>query len=164
LKDRVSVAASFGDVDNSGHEDLFVTTVNEGNVLFQNDGHGHFKDITHEAGLELVAHSSGSFFFDYDKDGLVDLLVCNVGVYTTNEKGREGAYVGLKTRFLATSIPNASSTQFSTRIWATISSRMSRRKSDSIRAGGVAMQALRICKVMAGRRLLPEYARFGTLI
>jgi len=46
LKDRISVGAAFADVNNSGHEDLFVTTVKEGNVLFQNDGHGHFKDIT----------------------------------------------------------------------------------------------------------------------
>ncbi len=99
LKDRVSVAASFGDVNNTGRQDLFVTTVNEGNVLFQNDGHGHFKDITHEAGLDLAAHSSGSFFFDYDNDGLLDLLVCNVGVYTTNDKDPEGAYVGLRDAF-----------------------------------------------------------------
>jgi hypothetical protein len=99
MKDRVSVTASFGDVDNSGHQDLYVTTVNEGNVLFQNDGHGHFKDITHEAGLDLVAHSSGSFFFDYDNDGLLDLLVCNVGVYTTDQKDADGAYVGLRDAF-----------------------------------------------------------------
>jgi len=50
----------------------------------------HFKDITKEAGLDLVTHSSGAFFFDYDNDGLVDLLVCNVGVYTTTEKGAGG--------------------------------------------------------------------------
>jgi hypothetical protein len=99
LKERVSVSAVFGDVDNTGHQDLFVTTVNEGNVLFQNDSRGHFKDITHQAGLDLVAHSSGAFFFDFDNDGLVDLLVCNVGVYTTNEKGPEGAYVGMKDAF-----------------------------------------------------------------
>jgi hypothetical protein len=99
LKDRVSVSAAFGDVDNTGHQDLFVTTVNEGNVLFQNDGHGHFKDISHESGLDLIAHSSGAFFFDFDNDGLVDLLVCNVGVYTTKEKGPEGAYVGMKDAF-----------------------------------------------------------------
>lgn len=99
MKDRVNVSAAFADVDNTGHQDLFVTTVNEGNVLFQNDGHGHFKDITKEAGLGLVTHSSGAFFFDYDNDGLVDLLVCNVGVYTTTEKGPEGAYVGLRDAF-----------------------------------------------------------------
>ena len=76
-----------------------MTTVNEGNVLFKNDGHGHFTDITQDAGLDLHAHSSGAFFFDYDNDGLVDLLVCNVGVYTSDEKGADGEYVGLKDAF-----------------------------------------------------------------
>jgi hypothetical protein len=99
LKDRVNVSAAFGDVANTGHQDLYVTTVNEGNVLFQNDGQGHFKDITHEAGLDLVAHSSGAFFFDYDNDGLIDLVVCNVGVYTTAEKDDQGVYVGMKDAF-----------------------------------------------------------------
>jgi len=99
LKDRVSVGASFADVNNTGHQDLFVTTVNQGNVLFENDGHGNFKDITKEAGLGLVSHSSGAMFFDYDNDGLVDLLVCNVGVYTSDEKGPHGEYVGLKDAF-----------------------------------------------------------------
>lgn len=61
LKDRVSVSGAFGDVDNTGHEDLYVTSVNQGNVLFRNDGHGHFKDITHEAGLDLISHSSRLF-------------------------------------------------------------------------------------------------------
>jgi enediyne biosynthesis protein E4 len=99
LKDRISVSASFADIDNTGHEDLYVTTVNEGNVLFKNDGHGNFTDITKDAGLDLHAHSSGAFFFDYDNDGLVDLLVCNVGVYTSHEKGADGEYVGLKDAF-----------------------------------------------------------------
>jgi hypothetical protein len=99
LKDRISASASFADIDNSGHEDLFVTTVNQGNVLFQNDGHGHFKDITQEAGVGLAAHSSGAVFFDYDNDGLVDLLVCNVGVYTSDKKGAHGEYVGLPDAF-----------------------------------------------------------------
>jgi hypothetical protein len=100
VKDRVSVAASFADVNNSGHQDLYVTTVNQRNVLFENDGHGNFKDITQEAGLTLVSHSSGSMFFDYDNDGLPDLLVCNVGAYTSNEKGPHGEYVGLKDAFV----------------------------------------------------------------
>jgi hypothetical protein len=99
LKGRVSVSAAFGDVDNTGHQDLYVTTVNQGNALFQNDGRGHFKDITHEAGVDLVAHSSGAFFFDYDNDGLVDLLVCNVGAYTTDEKDSDGAYIGMREAF-----------------------------------------------------------------
>ena len=96
---RISVAAAFADIDNDGDQDLFVTTVRGGNVLFENDGHGHFKDISMEAGVDLVAHSSGAFFFDYDNDGLLDLFVCNVGQYTNDEKGADGQYVGLHDAF-----------------------------------------------------------------
>src|SRR5215469_9225986 len=99
LLGRVSVAASFADIDNDGDQDLFVTTVRGGNVLFENDGHGHFRDISREAGVNLAAHSSGAVFFDYDNDGLVDLLVCNAGKYTTDAKGPDGAYVGLEDAF-----------------------------------------------------------------
>src|SRR5580692_3463121 len=99
LSGRISVAAAFADIDNDGDQDLFVTTVRGGNALFENDGQGHFKDITQEAGLSLVAHSSGAFFFDYDNDGLVDLLVCNVGKYTTDQRGPDGEYVGIQGAF-----------------------------------------------------------------
>src|SRR5207245_343603 len=47
---RVSVAAAFADIDNDGDEDLFVTTVRGGNVLFENDGHGNLTAISKEAG------------------------------------------------------------------------------------------------------------------
>jgi hypothetical protein len=85
LADRVSVGASFGDVDNDGDPDLFVTSVRVGNVLFQNDGGGRFQDITAAAGLAHKGHSSGTVFFDYDRDGLLDMLVTNVGQYTSPE-------------------------------------------------------------------------------
>ena len=99
LAGRISVGAAFADIDNEGREDLFVTTVLGGNVLFKNDGHGHFVDISKDSGLDLVSHSSGAFFFDYDKDGLLDLLVCNVGVYTNQERGPNGEFVGLADAF-----------------------------------------------------------------
>jgi len=99
LQGRIGVGASFADIDNDGDQDLFVTTVRGGNALFENDGHGHFRDISKQAGVDLVAHSSGAVFFDYDRDGLLDLLVCNVGVYTSDEKGPDGEYVGLKDAF-----------------------------------------------------------------
>ena len=99
LPGRISVAAAFADIDNDGDQDLFVTTVRGGNVLLENDGHGHFKDISKEAGVDLVAHSSGAVFFDYNQDGLLDLLVCNVGKYTGDSKGPDGEYVGLQDGF-----------------------------------------------------------------
>jgi hypothetical protein len=92
LTDQVGVTASFADVDNDGDPDLFVTTVRHGNHLFENLGGGQFRDITLEAALEYSGHSSGSVFFDFDRDGLLDLFVCNVGVYTENTKGRGGFY------------------------------------------------------------------------
>ena len=55
LPGRISVTASFADIDNDGAQDLFVTTVLGGNALFKNDGHGHFRNISKEAGLDLVS-------------------------------------------------------------------------------------------------------------
>jgi len=99
LADRISVTASFADIDNDGDQDLFVTTVRGGNVLFENDGRGHFTDISKAAGVDYVGHSSGGVFFDFDRDGLVDLYVCNVGHYAIDEKGKGGAFVGTSDGF-----------------------------------------------------------------
>ncbi len=99
LADRISVSASFGDIDNDGDPDLFVTTVRNGNVLFNNDGTGRFTDIASSSGTDYSGHSSGSMFFDYDRDGLIDLFVSNVGVYTTDEIGPDGYYVGVLDAF-----------------------------------------------------------------
>ena len=99
LPDQISVTASFADYDNDGDADLFVTTVRKGNHLFRNDGHGRFTDVTAAAGLEYSGHSSGAVFFDYDRDGKLDLFVANVGRYTTDKIGRGGYYVGMEDAF-----------------------------------------------------------------
>ncbi len=99
LKGRVGVTATFVDVNNDGHPDLYVTTVRGGNALFLNDGHGRFRDIAKEAGVDYVGHSSAPVFFDYNNDGLPDLFLVNVGKYTTDEKGEGGYYVGLPDAF-----------------------------------------------------------------
>ncbi|HET7220100.1 MAG TPA: CRTAC1 family protein [Vicinamibacterales bacterium] len=81
---KVGVTASFADIDNDGDADLYATTVRGGNVLFENDGTGRFKDITAAAGLSYTGHSSGVVFFDYNRDGRLDLFLVNVGRYTTD--------------------------------------------------------------------------------
>ncbi|HVY69425.1 MAG TPA: VCBS repeat-containing protein, partial [Verrucomicrobiae bacterium] len=116
LADKICVAASFADIDNDGLPDLFVTTVRMGNHLFKNLGHGKFSDITAESGLghskesgpDRSFHSSGAVFFDYDNDGLLDLFVANVGVYTTNDKGRGGFYLGRRDAFQGWRFPSRS--------------------------------------------------------
>ena len=97
--DVVSVGAAFADTDNDGDPDVFLTSVRGGNVLFENDGTGRFTDITKAAGLEYSGHSSGTLFFDYDKDGRLDLFLTNVGVYTTQEQGEGGYYVAFADAF-----------------------------------------------------------------
>ena len=99
LADKISVTASFGDIDNDGDPDLYVTTVNQGNHLFENLGDGRFKDISKAAGVDHVGHSSGVTFFDYNRDGRLDLFLSNVGVYTIEETGRGGAFVGRRDAF-----------------------------------------------------------------
>ncbi len=99
LPNQISVGASFADIDNDGYPDLYVTTVRHGNHLFKNLGGGRFRNLTHEAGLDYSGHSSGAVFFDFDGDGLLDLFLCNVGIYTTNQQGRGGYYIGLKDAF-----------------------------------------------------------------
>ncbi len=99
LADRIGVAASFADTDNDGDADLFVTSVRGGNAMFENTGGGRFREITVAAGLAYVGHSSGATFVDYDLDGLLDLLVTNVGRYTTDELGDGGYFVGMEDAF-----------------------------------------------------------------
>ena len=87
---KVGVSASFADIDNDGDADLYVTTVRGGNRMFENDGHGRFRDITATSGLNYVGHSSSAVFFDYNRDGRLDVFLVNVGRYTTNTVAGDG--------------------------------------------------------------------------
>ncbi len=84
VKDVIGVSASFADIDNDGDDDLYVTNVRSPNVLFENLGDGKFKDISKQSGLDFSEHSSAATFFDFDRDGKLDVFVAVVGEYTTN--------------------------------------------------------------------------------
>lgn len=114
LAERISVTASFADIDNDGDPDLYVTSVRGGNTLFENDGAGVFTDISAASGLDYNGHSSAAVFFDYNRDGLLDVFLVNVGIYTrdrllpvTNgtspeqEDGRFQFYEGNEDAFIA---------------------------------------------------------------
>ena len=105
LVDQVSVGASFADIDNNGTPDLLVTTVRHGNHLFRNIGGGRFEDVSKTSGVDHTGHSSGAVFFDFDNDGLLDLFVTNIGVFTGSEKGRGGYFIGLTDGFSGHTIP-----------------------------------------------------------
>jgi enediyne biosynthesis protein E4 len=67
---------TIADYNNDGFEDIFITSWGH-NVLYRNNGDGTFTDVTREAGLwsEEVRWSTGCSFFDYDRDGHLDLFV-----------------------------------------------------------------------------------------
>jgi Tfp pilus assembly protein PilF len=65
-----------GDYDGDGRVDLFVLTWDSAAVLYCNEGNGRFSDATDRAGLSGVGgRSFSALFFDFDKDGRLDLLV-----------------------------------------------------------------------------------------
>ena len=69
-------AVCAGDFDNSGTTDLFVAYWGS-DALYRNSGDGTFSEIAAEAGVAGLPQqwSSGCTFVDYDRDGLLDLLV-----------------------------------------------------------------------------------------
>jgi hypothetical protein len=101
LGDRVCVAATFADYDNSGRQSLYVTSTRGGNVLFKNLGNGKFKDVTREAGLTCIAHSQTAVFFDYDNDGYLDLFVTNTAQWTEDKLDPSAKYYPGAANFIA---------------------------------------------------------------
>ena len=77
------MGATVGDFDNDGLRDVFVTEYNgkgtgKGGRLFKNLGNGKFKEVTKEqGGIDNPQWSTAACFFDYDRDGWLDLVVVN---------------------------------------------------------------------------------------
>ncbi len=68
--------ANFGDYNNDGNLDLYVSYSGP-NILLENDGHGHFTDVTASAGVGNDGYSRGAQFGDVNNDGYLDLYVGN---------------------------------------------------------------------------------------
>jgi hypothetical protein len=71
------MGVAVGDYDNDGFPDIFITCVGQSR-LFHNTGKGSFVDVTQASGLSnRLGFSTSALWFDYDRDGLLDLFVCN---------------------------------------------------------------------------------------
>lgn len=71
------MGVAVGDYNNDGFPDILITCVGQ-NRLFQNTGRGTFFNVTRASGLAVKqSFSTSALWFDYDRDGLLDLFVCN---------------------------------------------------------------------------------------
>ncbi len=79
-----SFGVAVADYDNDGYEDIFICNAG-GNALYHNDGNGRFTDVTAGSGLDrkpTSVLSVGAAWFDFDNDGLLDLIVSNYTTWT----------------------------------------------------------------------------------
>lgn len=82
----MGVAAA--DYDNDGFQDLFVSGYPR-SALFHNNGDGTFADVTEKAGvLNLGKWGASAAWFDYDRDGFLDLFVCNYVKFSFSDMKR----------------------------------------------------------------------------
>ena len=71
------MGVAVGDYNNDGFPDILVTCVGQ-NRLFKNKGNGRFTDVTEASGFGgRRGFSTSALWFDFDRDGLLDLFVCN---------------------------------------------------------------------------------------
>src|SRR5262245_31187979 len=71
------MGVAVGDFNNDGFPDVFITAVGQ-NRLFRNTGKGTFVDVTSASGLGgRLGFSTSALWIDYNRDGLLDLFVCN---------------------------------------------------------------------------------------
>jgi hypothetical protein len=79
-----SYGVAAGDYDNDGATDLFIANTGK-NTLYHNNGDGTFTDVTDGSGLDRKPPDTLSVqgaWFDYDNDGLLDLVLSNYTLWT----------------------------------------------------------------------------------
>jgi len=89
------------DVENDGDLDLFFANGarmaapdrGPGCRLYVNDGHGVFREVTQEAGINITRWANGVAVGDYDADGFDDLYITCYGadVLLRNQSGRDAS-------------------------------------------------------------------------
>ena len=75
INERWAKGAAWGDYDDDGDPDLYVSNMNGPDRLYRNRGDGTFADVAPELGLTGPEDSFSCWFWDYDNDGRLDIFV-----------------------------------------------------------------------------------------
>ncbi|MCH8206665.1 MAG: VCBS repeat-containing protein [Chloroflexi bacterium] len=77
--ERYCKGSVWGDYDNDGYPDLYVSNFEADNRLYHNNGDGTFTDVASELGVTEPVPSFATWFWDYNNDGWLDLFVAGYG-------------------------------------------------------------------------------------
>jgi hypothetical protein len=73
--ERFGKGVAWGDYDDDGRPDLYVSNLGQPNRLYHNNGDGTFTDLAPALGVTEPIQSFACWFWDYDNDGRLDLWV-----------------------------------------------------------------------------------------
>ena len=91
------MGVAIADFDNDGHQDIFITGFPNCR-LYHNNGNGTFTDVTADAGVQNSGRfAAGAAWFDYDRDGFLDLVVCNYAEMSFDEATPRCEYLNIRT-------------------------------------------------------------------
>jgi hypothetical protein len=79
LNERWAKGSAWGDYDNDGQIDLFVSNMDGPPRLYRNTGNGRFQDVAPSLGIFGPPHGFPCMYWDYDNDGWLDILVADYG-------------------------------------------------------------------------------------
>jgi hypothetical protein len=69
-----TIGSAWGDYNNDGYPDLFLSNAMGRSQLFRNNGNGTFTDVSEEAGIRGACFGSTSLWCDYNNDGQLDIV------------------------------------------------------------------------------------------
>ncbi len=96
LNRRFSKGCSWGDYDNDGDPDLYVSNLGQANRLYRNEGNGTFRNMAPALGVEGPELSFPLWFWDFDNDGALDIFVPN---YLPTVNDLAAYYLGVETDY-----------------------------------------------------------------
>ena len=89
---RFCKGSAWGDYDDDGDPDLYISNFGDANRLYRNDGGGRFTDVAAALGVTEPRDSFATWFWDYDNDGGLDLFVAG---YSENIEDAARGYMGI---------------------------------------------------------------------